>query len=149
MNRCGLVASGMLICLGLTEFHQPTAEAFPAFKRQFDTKYLVRGTPLYQAFGGRSTCNVCHVGGAMDREHRNAYGRALEKLLGAADAEALSVESSRRNPRAARAAEKKIQAALQAVEELPSNIREITSPTFGELLREGKLPMSPMTLPGA
>jgi hypothetical protein len=149
MKRGVLVMLGLLLCLGVADLHRPTAEAFPAFKRQFDAKYLTQGTALYQAYRGRSTCNVCHVGGAMSREHRNDYGQALEKLLDRSTAEALSVESSRRNPQAAQAATKKIEAAFEAVEKLPADPREKLSPTFGMLLREGKLPISPMTLPDA
>ena len=152
-----LVIALVLMCLGQTGFRGQSARAFPAFKRRFDAKYLVKGTPLYEALGGRSSCNVCHVGGAMDREHRNDYGQALDKLLERADAETLSIERARRDPQAARAAARKIDDALVAVEKLPANPREkgsggktsdeMAPPTFGQLIREGKLPMSPTTLP--
>jgi hypothetical protein len=137
----------LLAWFGHAEFPGQTARAFPAFKRQFDAKYLAKGTRLYQAYGGRSTCNVCHVGGAMDREHRNDYGRALEKLLDRTAAEALSLENSRRNPQAAQAALKKVSAALETVEKLPAKPHDKVSPSFGELIREGMLPISPTTLP--
>jgi hypothetical protein len=137
----------VLAWFGHAEFPGQTARAFPAFKRQFDAKYLGKGTPLYQAYGGRSTCNVCHVGGAMDREHRNDYGQALEKLLNRADAEALSLENSRRNPQAAQIALRRLNDAFEAVEKLPANPRAKVSLSFGELIRAGRLPISPTTLP--
>jgi hypothetical protein len=143
-----LVIALLLVGGGQAVFRGPAAVAFPAFKRQFDAKYLVKGAPLYGAYGGRSNCNVCHLGGAMDREHRNDYGQALDKLLDRTDAEALSIENARRDPQAARAAVRKIDEALGAVEKLPANTRQKAPPTFGQLIREGKLPISPMTLPG-
>ncbi len=150
-----VVLALLLACLGQAVFRGPPAAAFPAFKRQFDARYLVKGSPLYEAYGGRSRCNVCHVGGAMDREHRNEYGRALDKLLDRADAEALGVENARRDPQAARAARQKIEAALDAVEKLLAEPRDKPGdkgqpqempPTFGQLIREGRLPISPMTI---
>jgi outer membrane murein-binding lipoprotein Lpp len=123
------------------------ASAHPAFKKEFDSLYLAKGSPLANAYGGRSNCNVCHVGGTMDRKHRNAYGQALDKLLDENDALALTMEAMRRNPTAAKAAEKKIQEAFQRVEKMPSNPAQAKSPTFGELIRAGKLPVSPPTLP--
>ena len=80
----------------------------------------------------------------MDREHRNDYGQALGKLLDRADAEALTIENARRDPQAAQAALRKIDEAFQAVEKLHS--LERNPPTFGQLIRTGKLPISPATL---
>jgi phage baseplate assembly protein W len=126
-----LVIASLLTCLGSGGAGDQAAEAFPAFK-----------------YGGRSTCNVCHLGGAADREHRNDYGQALARLLDRPDAEALSIENQRRNPQAARAAMAKIDDALRAVEESPSGPRP-GAPTFGQLIRAGKLPISPTALPPA
>jgi hypothetical protein len=149
MSRRALVITLLLIGLGAGFRSQP-ARAFPAFNRRFDGKYLVRGTPLYEAYAGRSSCNVCHVGGAMNREHRNEYGQALDRLLDRADAEALSIENAQRNPRAARAATARIDSALATVEMWVSAAGPTTSgegasgksgmPTFGQLIRDGKLP---------
>src|SRR5436309_3810425 len=144
MNLRVLVGASLLFCLGWASFRGQTAEAFPAFKRQFDARYLVKGTPLYDAYGGRSNCNVCHVGGAMDREHRNDYGRALAKLLNRNDAEALTIENARRNPAAAQAALRKIDDAFSAVEKMPAekmpaHRNGASRATFGDLIRAGKL----------
>ncbi len=148
-KRGGVLALALLLaCLCPTVF-RGRAAAFPAFKRQFDARYVVKGTPLHEAYGGRGSCNVCHLGGAMDREHRNAYGRALDKLLDRADAEALGIENARRDPAAADAARQKIDAALEAVEKLPADSPNKSPITFGQLIREGALPTSPMTLPTA
>jgi hypothetical protein len=143
-----LVIAALLAVVGQAAFQGQQADAFPAFKRRFDARYLAKGTPLYAAYGGRSSCNVCHLGGAMDRERRNEYGQALDKLLNRADAEALSIESSRRDPEAARTALRRIDAALAAVEKGSADPRS-QAPTFGQLIREGKLPISPMALPDA
>ena len=149
MKARGLVSALLLGGFSLMGFRGQSAEAFPAFKRQFDARYLAKDTPLYAAYGGRSSCNVCHLGGAMDRDHRNDYGQALQKLLDRSDAEALTIESARRNPQAAQAALRRIDEAFSAVEKLPANARDRSPPTFGQLIRAGRLPMSPTMLPGA
>lgn len=68
-------------------------------------------------------CNICHVG--FSKKNRNAYGEALDKLLD-------------------RAADKdnkeKIRKALEKVAAMKSDPKDSKSPTFGELLKAGKLP---------
>ena len=68
-------------------------------------------------------CNVCHEGSS--KKDRNAYGEALAKLLDKKE-DAKNVE--------------KIKKALEEVAALPSDPAKADSPTFGALLKEGKLP---------
>ena len=68
-------------------------------------------------------CNVCHKGSS--KKDRNAYGEALDKLLDKKE-DAKNVE--------------KIRKALEEVAALPSDPAKADSPTFGALLKEGKLP---------
>lgn len=66
-------------------------------------------------------CNVCHVGSV--KKDRNAYGNALSEKLDKNDKDAA-----------------KIKKVLEEVAALPSDPATAGSPTFGALLKEGKLP---------
>jgi mono/diheme cytochrome c family protein len=68
-------------------------------------------------------CNVCHAG--TSKKERNAYGHALADRLNKKE-DAKNVE--------------KIKKALEEVAALPSDAAKADSPTFGALIKEGKLP---------
>ena len=68
-------------------------------------------------------CNVCHMG--TSKKEWNAYGHALAEKLDKKE-DAKNVE--------------KIRKALEEVAALPSDPAKADSPTFGTLLKEGKLP---------
>jgi hypothetical protein len=95
-----------------------------------------------------SSCNFCHIGGADDRKHRNEYGQALSKFLKKEDALDLTFKVKNEKPDVYKKAEDKVIKALETVEKEPSNPKDKTSPKFGDLLKEGKLPKSPAVLPG-
>ena len=104
------------------------AGADKAFRDQFKVKYIKpdsadpKDVALREAFQDAG-CNVCHVGD--ERENRNAYGQALGKFL--------SRKTDKKN-------RPKIQAALDKVAAMKSNPSDPASPTFGDLIRQGKLP---------
>ncbi len=104
------------------------ARAIRQFQEQFEAVYVEDEStdPTKQAFAEavrRANCKVCHLGAS--RKQRNAYGRALEKLLDR-DAARHNVE--------------KIQQALRTVEGQKANPTDPNSPTFGQLISAGKLP---------
>jgi hypothetical protein len=68
----------------------------------------------------KAKCNVCHVGSS--KKERNAYGHAL--------AEFLDKKEDKKDTA-------KIRGALETVAALPSGEGK---PTFGELIKEGRLP---------
>jgi hypothetical protein len=108
----------LIVAVAVLANLQP-AQAFPNFKIQFDKRYLVEGSALHKAVGGKTTCNVCHVG--MNKGRLNDYGTALNKLLNQDDIRNFE----------------KIQQALEKVES-----EKIGPTTFGELIKEGKLPIT-------
>jgi hypothetical protein len=105
-----------------------SARADKAFRDQFQAKYVKaastdpKDAALREA-SEKAGCQICHVGD--DRKDRNAYGNALGKFL--------SRKTDRKNPA-------KIQAALDKVAAMKSNPADPRSPTFGELISQGKLP---------
>jgi hypothetical protein len=128
-----------------------SADARPEFKRYFDQKYFpAKGekTAMQSAYTV-SSCNFCHIGGSTDeeRKNRNVFGQALAKRLTKKDAEDLSFANKPKNPDAFKKAEEKVLKGLEAVEKEHIDPKDAKSPTFGDLLKEGKLPKSPAKTP--
>lgn len=69
-------------------------------------------------------CNVCHEG--KDKKKKNAYGQALGELL--------DKKEDKDN-------KEKIKEAIEKVGEMKVDPDDEKSPTYGEVLKEGKLPI--------
>ena len=119
----------------------PMASAVPPFYQQFKAKYI-EGEANKEFVGAnkefveavnntKTRCFVCHdpkkdeKTGKSSKKNRNRYGQQLSKLL--------NHKEDKKNV-------EKIQAALETVAALNSDIDDPKSPTFGELIKEGKLP---------
>jgi len=99
------------------------------FRNEFVARYVKKDSkePKDQAFAQlveEAKCNLCHVG--TDRKQRNAYGAALDLLLD--------------RTKDARDKEK-IQAALAEVESAKVDPKDPKSPTFGDRIKAGELPV--------
>ncbi|MGE0608807.1 MAG: hypothetical protein AB7O62_17060 [Pirellulales bacterium] len=101
----------------------PSAEARPQYNKAFEGKYVVPGSKIHDALGGKSNCNVCHEG--TDKKKRNDYGKALEKALEKNEKDA-----------------DKLDEALEKVAKEPSDADDEKSPTFGDLIKDGTLPVT-------
>ena len=104
------------------------AFAFKEFSEEFKAVYVKPDStdPAEKALVAEveaAKCNVCHAGSS--KKERNAYGHALADRLDKKE-DAKNVE--------------KIKKALEEVAALPSDPAKADSPTFGALLKEGKLP---------
>ncbi|HUT91540.1 MAG TPA: hypothetical protein VMY37_18725 [Thermoguttaceae bacterium] len=104
------------------------ARAVKPFKDQFEVKYVKKkpANEKERAFAeavAKAECSVCHEG--KSKKDRNVYGRQLAKLL--------DKETDRENG-------DKIRKTLDKVAQLKSDPKVKDSPTFGELIAEGKLP---------
>jgi hypothetical protein len=117
---CGF-AVGML--LGTVR----SAHAVNDFKKEFESVY-VKKQPTSEAEKSllaavnKAKCNVCHVG--TSKKERNEYGKALATFLTKKDAKNTE----------------KIHEALEKVAGMKSKSDDPNSPTFGELIQQGKLP---------
>lgn len=125
-NLCLLVVCGFVAGTLLARIE--SAHAVAPFKKEFEAKYVKAdpSTPEEKALAaavGQAKCNVCHVG--KKKKDRNAYGEALSVLL------------DKKKDMKDKA---KIQAALDKVAAMKSNPDDPGSPTFGELIEQGKLP---------
>jgi hypothetical protein len=118
-----LLFGGMAFAMAL-----PSAHAIPPFSKEFVAMYVKEKPESTEekalaAEVEKAKCNVCHVG--KDKKTRNEYGKALDVLLDK-KTDAKEVE--------------KIKASLKKVESERSDPKDPKSPTFGELIKAGKLP---------
>jgi hypothetical protein len=109
------------------------ASAIPQFFNEFKAKYAdPEGTDEQKALNetieaikpATLRCNVCHEG--KDKKKRNAYGEAMAELL--------DKKEDKDN-------KEKIQEALDKISEIKIDPEDEKSPTYGEILAEGKLPI--------
>jgi len=120
---------GLIVATGMLWVSTPSAKAIKAFKDQFEAKYVKPdstepGDVALAKAVAEAKCYVCHEKGS--KKNRNAYGRSLSELLDRKE-DKENVE--------------KIQESLDAIAALKSNPDDADSPTFGELLGQGKLPV--------
>ena len=125
MNRTSMHALllGLGVALACGASARP-AWAIKQFQDEFKELYVKEGSPLAAELE-RVKCNVCHVG--KEKKERNAYGKALDERL---------------DKKVDKANKEKIRKMLEEVAALPSDPAKPDSPTFGALLKEGKLPVA-------
>ncbi len=122
-NVCALALCAVAV-LGTTVLVQiQPAQARPPYKKQFDAKYVKKDSsdPTEKKFAEAAEaakCLICHVG--EKKKDRNDYGKALSQLLKKGDEKDIP----------------KIDGALDTV----ASEKSPSGPTYGELIKEGKLP---------
>jgi hypothetical protein len=105
-----------------------SAYAILPFSKEFTGKYVKEDSKEkkdqeFAKLVAETKCNVCHMG--KSKKDRNPYGVELSKLL---------------DKKADKDNKDKIKSALAKVEKLPVDPKDKKSPTFGQLIKEGKLP---------
>ncbi len=117
----------------------PSAWALPPFWKEFEAKYVKPDSAdeKEKAFAAAATnaktakCFVCHAPGT-DKKLRNAYGKQLSMILKKDNFKAERLKDEADKVKA------EIVAALDAVAAMKSG--DDKSPTYGELIAQGKLP---------
>jgi len=130
-----MVLTGAAAFMFLAHFGARTANSRAQYAKEFAEHYHAKADSdkadektLGEAVA-KAKCQVCHAEGD-DRKNRNAYGKELAKLL--------RPEGSRGNERDV----KKIDDAFDKVSEMHIDPNDSKSPTYGELIKHGKLPAS-------
>ena len=108
-----LVSAMSTKSLAIIQFHKEFVAAYVETSKNEEFVKLVT----------EAKCYICHVG--KKRTKRNAYGQQLAELL---------------DKKKDKSDKKKIQEALAKVAEMHSDPEDEKSPTFGELIKSGKLP---------
>ena len=122
----------LLLVVGIltTLLGEQTASALPPFNKEWIAKYVTGNSNAnFVAAAGIAKCNVCHKGN-IKKDH-NEYGLALKKFITKKGYDAI-----KGNPAMAA---KYITDGLAAGEAEKS----AAGNTFGELIKEGKLPGEP------
>lgn len=123
MKRFLMMFVMVLVAVGLSLFTGTDASARPQYKSRFDD--ATKDTKAAELIKGHK-CNVCHY--VTDKKKRNDFGQAVNKHIDKATFDKLKGEKEK--------LDKKIEEAIQAAmkEKSPEG------KTFGELIKEGKLP---------
>jgi hypothetical protein len=116
------VALGLIAALTLLSLTKP-AQAIPSFQKELLKLYAEDKESQFAQLAASAKCFICHQG--KNRHHRNPYGQQLDPLL--------DKKTDKKDP-------DKIIAALKQVAEMHSVAGDDSSPTFGELIAQGKLP---------
>ncbi len=124
-NACTFALCGLVAIALLSEARRAYARA--PFKKGFEAKYVTKDPTTdaeknLLAAVKKAKCNVCHVG--KKKKNHNVYGKALATLLTKKDSKD----------------KEKIVSALEKVADMNSIPEDASSPTFGELIEQGKLP---------
>jgi hypothetical protein len=134
MRRVFLFAACMsAVALGMSWF-VPKAKSLEAFKNEFKATYVrakshdSRAT-TFAAAVEKTGCYICHAYGK--KKGFNSYGAQLARFLHKNDA----------------GNRKKVSSALSKVAAMPSNPSDPNSPTFGERIRQGQLPIGGVSTP--
>lgn len=114
LQRCNRYAAAILLILA------SRADARPNFGKIFESTYEneYAGTDVKT-----HSCTICHLQGTKDKRVRNNYGDAVAETMQDKDRKDMDA----------------IRQALKEAEDKPS---AVPGKTFGDLIREGKLPAS-------
>ena len=119
---CFLLLSFCLVC-----FRAPSVLAIPPFQKVFIKQYTDKEKgPEFAAKVKEAKCFVCHdPKEPKNKKKRNRYGKQLSELL--------DKKKDKKNT-------EKVVEALQTVAALHIDPEDKNSPTYGDLIKEGKLP---------
>ncbi len=127
---CWFVLTAVVAVASIAWLNVGTAQARKQYSDEFIKKYVTEdpSTPAQKALDAEVKavkCGVCHAGDkGANKKERNAYGAALQKAVGKNEKNASAID-----------------AALDKVADEHSVPGKDDSPTFGDLLKEGKLPV--------
>lgn len=117
----------------------PNVFAMPSFKKAFDEKYVdEHPNAEFKAAAKKEACNVCHVKGEK-KDVRNSYGDALAELIEGSAQERVKNAGANKKDVEAKLLEE-LKAAFEKTEAKNVDEKDASSPTFGDLIKQGKLP---------
>ncbi len=125
----------LMVAIGVAAV-PPPAHAVKEFFAEFDAYYVRRNSrkrndvALAKAVE-KAKCTICHPGD--DKHKLTAYGAQIAQIINHFD----------------KANKKKIHAAFKEVAEMRSDRHDKKSPTFGVLIKQGKIPQAAWEAEGA
>jgi hypothetical protein len=124
-------------------FWPAPADAITPFTKAFEEKY-VKDHPSeeFRTAFKKTRCNVCHVKGEP-KTVSNEYGNELAKFIeGNAEERIKTARAENRLKEEEEQLAKELEKAFAEVEKIKVNAADPSSPTYGEIIRGGKLPAS-------
>ena len=140
MKKVGTLVLCAVASVTIASWDVKAVHAFPPFKKEFENLYVKENpaTPAETALKeavATAKCGVCHTGPeGKNKKVRNTYGKAISKLintpapLGKPELDALKKDPA------------KIKEILEKAAKEPSDAKDPTSITFGDLIKKGELP---------
>jgi len=127
MRYCFVALVSLAVVVAAMFTTRPAGAVKPFFE-QFKAMYVKPNTKdrtmmIFNAAVEKKGCTICH--GPNSKKTFNAYGAQIKKLLSKGDSDNRS----------------KVRNALGTVSKMKSDPSDPSSPTFGERLRAGKLPV--------
>lgn len=121
------IVAALAVAFSWASLATTPARAVPPFLEQFKAKYVKPQSSeasdvAFAKAVAEAKCAVCHVG--EGKKVRNTYGKEIGKLIHKQDG---------KNPA-------KVKEALAKVETLKSKQGDDAAPTFGDIIKQGKLP---------
>ena len=127
----------ILTAVTITAVSGSQSLALAPFKKAWATKYLENHkNEDFQKVAKKASCNVCHIKGAK-KNFQNDYGKLINKLI-EGDANKRKKEAADSKAEMAKIL-KEFEAAIDKVAKEKSDGGK--GPTYGELIKEGKLPV--------
>ena len=119
----------------LTSGLSGNAMALAPFKKVWKTKYIdTHKDEKFQAVAKKAGCNVCHINDKKVKKHfQNEYGQMIAKLIEGDAKKRYKIKEEKAKVM------KELEAALEKVAKAKSKGGK--GPTFGELIKAGKLPV--------
>ncbi|RIK72485.1 MAG: hypothetical protein DCC67_19195 [Planctomycetota bacterium] len=121
-----------LLAMALWSFGAQTVLAIAQFQAVFIKEYITDHPDKEFAdyVKKKAKCNICHQGKVSPKNvHHNVYGTPLVEML---------------DPEKDKKDVEKIKKALAEVAAMPSDPKDEKSPTFGDLIKQSKLPGGPL-----
>jgi hypothetical protein len=137
MKKFGILVLFVVVASTMAGWGVSQIQAYPQFKKEFDNLYVKENpvTPEEKSLKEAATaakCAICHTNPEKDKKVRNTYGKAIEELV----PKGLDKEGKEKLKKDAT----QIKDLLEKAAKEHSEKGDPNSPTFGDLIKEGKLP---------
>ncbi len=138
MKKIGLYVLFAVLAVTVAGRSAAPVHAFPPFKKEFDNLYIKEAPETdaeksLKEAAATAKCGICHNGPeGKEKKIRNTYGKAIEELM-PKDLDKEGLDKLKKNPA-------QIKELLEKAAKEHSIAGDPNSPTFGHLIKEGKLP---------
>ena len=125
-----------VLAIGVVCLQPSSSNALAPFKKAFSKRYAAEpDNDAFKSAVKKLGCNLCHIKGEK-KDKRNAYGQELAKLIEGNAKERIKKAGAGKKAETERVLEE-LSKAFDKVEKIKAK----SGGTYGDLLKEGKLPV--------